>query len=234
MENSVFSPEGGNSRGTLIAKFIILAVADVEANFLIVKAYQYTTITSVTLLDCFTVPCVVVLSAAILGVRYRVLHWLGILACLVGLVLIVFSDLSKAEPGPDPLPAPRDRLLGDGLVLCGAGLYAVSNTMQVVGDGPGAAGAFTTCLFLLYSLVPKVLVLSGSTFLNLSILTSDFWAVLFGVTVLQERPSLLYFAAFAATLAGLVLYHAHGEPARGPLRHPPDSDPEALPGDDGG
>ena len=52
--------------------------------------------------------------------------------------------------------------------------------------------------------------------------------------MLQERPSLLYFAAFAATLAGLVLYHAHGEPARGPLRPPPDSDPEALPGDDGG
>ena len=41
--------------------------ADVEANFLIVKAYEYTTITSVTLLDCFTVPCVVVLSAAALG-----------------------------------------------------------------------------------------------------------------------------------------------------------------------
>lgn len=42
---------------------------DVEANFLLVKAYQFTSITSVTLLDCFTVPAVIVLSRAFLGSR---------------------------------------------------------------------------------------------------------------------------------------------------------------------
>jgi solute carrier family 35 protein F1/2 len=41
--------------------YLLLAIADVEANFLVVKAYQYTTITSVMLLDCFSIPCVMVL-----------------------------------------------------------------------------------------------------------------------------------------------------------------------------
>jgi hypothetical protein len=40
--------------------YLLLAIADVEANFLVVKAYQYTTITSVMLLDCFSIPCVMV------------------------------------------------------------------------------------------------------------------------------------------------------------------------------
>lgn len=40
--------------------YLLLAVADVEGNYFLVKAYQYTTITSVQLLDCFTIPCVMV------------------------------------------------------------------------------------------------------------------------------------------------------------------------------
>lgn len=42
--------------------YLLLAFLDVEANFLVTKAYQYTSITSVTLLDCFTIPAVMVLS----------------------------------------------------------------------------------------------------------------------------------------------------------------------------
>ena len=99
---------------------LLTSQADVEANFLVVKAYEFTTITSVTLLDCFTVPCVVVLSAIFLGpcfatfapsqstgvrcaefqraafpmlalagfvrtgVRYKALHGVGIIACVLG------------------------------------------------------------------------------------------------------------------------------------------------------
>ena len=48
-------------------KYFILALADVEGNFLLVKAYQYTTITSVQLLDCFTIPCVMVLACIVIS-----------------------------------------------------------------------------------------------------------------------------------------------------------------------
>ena len=37
-------------------KYAALAGLDVEANYLVVLAYRYTSITSVTLLDCFTIP----------------------------------------------------------------------------------------------------------------------------------------------------------------------------------
>jgi solute carrier family 35 protein F1/2 len=42
--------------------YICLAVCDVEANFLVVLAYQYTSLSSVMLLDCFSIPCVMLLS----------------------------------------------------------------------------------------------------------------------------------------------------------------------------
>ncbi len=39
-----------------IWKYFVVALCDVEGNYLLVMAYQYTTITSVQLLDCFTIP----------------------------------------------------------------------------------------------------------------------------------------------------------------------------------
>ena len=53
-------------------RYALLGLCDVEANFLIVLAYRYTTITSVMLIDCWTIPCVMVLSFLFLGARYQV------------------------------------------------------------------------------------------------------------------------------------------------------------------
>ena len=52
-------------------KYAALAIADVEANYFVVKAYSYTSITSVMLLDCFTIPCVMVLSFVFLKAKVR-------------------------------------------------------------------------------------------------------------------------------------------------------------------
>ena len=46
------------------------AVIDVEANYCVTLAYKYTSITSIMLLDCFTIPCVMVLSKIFLRARY--------------------------------------------------------------------------------------------------------------------------------------------------------------------
>ena len=61
-----------------------LAVADVEGNFLVVTAFKFTTITHVQLLDCFTVPCVIVLSYFFLKCRYNVWQHAGAAACVTG------------------------------------------------------------------------------------------------------------------------------------------------------
>lgn len=99
--------------------YFLLALVDVEANFLVVKAYQYTTITSVMLLDCFTIPCVVFLTWFFLKTKYNLRHATGILICLVGLVILVYSDLENQEAS--------NQLLGDCLALGGAVLYSISN-----------------------------------------------------------------------------------------------------------
>ncbi|KAJ1488340.1 hypothetical protein T484DRAFT_1783677 [Baffinella frigidus] len=65
----------------------------------------------------------------------------------------------------------------------------------------GLVAIFVVSLFLLYSLVPKVLLGSGATFLNLNLLTADFWAVLFGVTVLENTLSAMYGVTFVLTIS---------------------------------
>ncbi|KAG2438260.1 hypothetical protein HYH02_010959 [Chlamydomonas schloesseri] len=103
--------------------YLLLAALDVEANFLVTKAYQYTSVTSVTLLDCFTIPAVMALSAAALAARYLPGHYGGALLCIGGLAVLVATDGSSATGGPNPV-------LGDALVLMGSVLYAVSNVAQ--------------------------------------------------------------------------------------------------------
>lgn len=80
--------------------YLLLAAADVEANYLVVKAYKYTTITSVMLLDCFSIPCVMVLSFLFLKTRFRLVHYLGVVLCLAGLGTLIATDaMYNDHPG---------------------------------------------------------------------------------------------------------------------------------------
>jgi hypothetical protein len=90
------------------------------------QAYQYTSLTSVTLLDCFTIPAVIALSYFVLGSRYRPRHYAAAALCVGGLALLVASEGRSATAGTDPL-------LGDALVVAGAVLYSISNVTQVRG-----------------------------------------------------------------------------------------------------
>lgn len=108
-------------------KYLIVAVIDVEANYLVVKAYQYTTLTSIQMLDCITIPVVLGLSFIILNTRYRWTHIVGILICMVGLVGLVVSDVLT---GRSAHGEPSNRLLGDMLCLIGASLYGFSNVAE--------------------------------------------------------------------------------------------------------
>ena len=77
--------------------YLFVSFADVFANYLIVKAYQDTSLTSAMLLDSFALPCVAVLSHCFLGVRYTKRHLIGVVCCVVGLVLNIFSDMMPQE-----------------------------------------------------------------------------------------------------------------------------------------
>ncbi|XP_058489219.1 solute carrier family 35 member F2-like [Solea solea] len=107
-------------------KYLLLGLVDVEANYAVVKAYQYTTLTSIQLLDCFVVPVLMLLSWWVLKTRYRLVHYVAVCICLLGVGAMVGADLLAGRDQGST----SNILLGDGLVLISATLYAVSNVCQ--------------------------------------------------------------------------------------------------------
>ncbi|XP_020531928.1 solute carrier family 35 member F2 isoform X3 [Amborella trichopoda] len=65
---------------------------------------------------------------------------------------------------------------------------------------------FSLAMFLFYSSVPLLLKISGATMLNLSLLTSDMWAVVIRIFAYNEKVDWLYFVAFGAVAVGLLIY----------------------------
>lgn len=221
--------------------YLLFGIIDVEANYIVVKAYQYTSLTSVMLLDCWSIPCVIVLTWIFLKTKYGLRKFVGVGVCVAGLVLVVFSDVHASDRAKGPNP-----LKGDLLVIGGSMLYAVSNVteeyfvkkssrvevMAMLGvfgaiisgiqisilerhelrSTHWNAGAilpfigFALAMFLFYSAVPIILKICGATMLNLSLLTSDMWAVLIRIFAYHEKVDWMYFVAFAGTAAGLVIY----------------------------
>ncbi|XP_036624149.1 solute carrier family 35 member F1 [Trichosurus vulpecula] len=107
-------------------KYMILGIIDLEANYLVVKAYQYTTLTSVQLLDCFVIPVVILLSWFFLLIRYKAVHFVGIVVCILGMGCMAGADvLMGRQQG-----AGENKLIGDLLVLGGATLYGISNVWE--------------------------------------------------------------------------------------------------------
>ncbi|KAL6601770.1 hypothetical protein ACP70R_006083 [Stipagrostis hirtigluma subsp. patula] len=238
--------------GTLIYKrrnlttkwyyYLILGIIDVEANYIVVKAYQYTSLTSVMLLDCWSIPCVIFLTWIFLKTKYGLRKLIGVGVCVAGLILVVFSDVHASDRAKGPNP-----LKGDLLVFGGATLYAISNVteeylvkkssrvevMAMLGvfgaiisesilerqelrSTHWNAGAilpfigFAVAMFLFYSTVPIILKICGATMLNLSLLTSDMWAVLIRIFAYHEKVDWMYFVAFAGTAIGLIIYSYKG------------------------
>lgn len=118
-------------RGSLAVpwwRYALWALCDVEGNYLVVSAYQLTSITSVSLLDCFAIPCAMVFSRLLLGSRHALVHVVACLVCLAGLALTVLSDaVGRGGAGA----APRGPAwLGDAMVITGATLYGLSNVLQ--------------------------------------------------------------------------------------------------------
>uniref|UniRef100_A0A8C0JCV6 Solute carrier family 35 member F1 n=1 Tax=Chelonoidis abingdonii TaxID=106734 RepID=A0A8C0JCV6_CHEAB len=110
-------------------KYMILGIIDIEANYLVVKAYQYTTLTSVQLLDCFVIPVVILLSWFFLLVRYKAVHFIGIVVCILGMGCMAGADVlvGRQQEAGESLDT---FLIGDLLVLGGATLYGISNVCE--------------------------------------------------------------------------------------------------------
>ncbi|KAF7148987.1 hypothetical protein RHSIM_Rhsim03G0076900 [Rhododendron simsii] len=220
--------------------YVLLGFVDVQGNYLVNKAFEYSSITSVTLLDCWTVAWVIILTWFFLGTRYSLWQFCGAALCIAGLGLVLISDAGVGGGGGSK------PLLGDLLVIGGTFFYAMSNVgeefcvkkkdrVEVV----SMIGLFGTLVsvcqiaimerktlesvqwsaeiiltfagyafatFMFYTLVPFVLQMSGATMFNLSILTSDMWAVIIRIFFYHQQVDWLYYLSFAIVVVGLFIY----------------------------
>jgi solute carrier family 35 protein F1/2 len=249
LKHAFLGSESCGKRLRVHSWYIFAAILDLEANYLVLLAYNYTSITSVMLLDCFTIPSTMLLSYLFLHCKYSWRHLAGALLCLIGLSLIVVSDniQNGSTYGSKPV-------LGDVMCLCGAFLYACSNVLQeylvkfqdrktflgklglygtllagvqcLIIDRPLLAQAtwptpvclyiagFVACLFLMYTNTSVFLIQGDAVLFNLSLLTSDVYAVIFSYLMYQKLVHWLYYVAFGMVAVGLLVYHS----AKAPLQ----------------
>ena len=104
------------------------SVVDVGATLFILIAFKCTTLTSVMIIEDFTIPTAVVLSLIVLKTRYEKLHFIAIGMCIVGISLGFLNDFLFAAKDDTPEQASRT-LLGDFFALCGAFFYALENIL---------------------------------------------------------------------------------------------------------
>ncbi|KAG0300858.1 hypothetical protein BGZ97_003062 [Linnemannia gamsii] len=227
--------------------YIVFAVIDVEGNYFIVKAYNYTSLLSAMLLDSWTIPCVVILSVFVLRMRFLRLHYLGVVICLLGMGFLVWSDMIAGKNFPG-----SDYLKGDLFCIIGATFYALSNvgqeflvrqrpiyevvgqlgfwgaivngiqlailerheleTISWTGEVVGYIIGFDIAMFLMYSVAPILLRLSSATFFNLSLLTSDFYGLLFGLFLFQSQINEVYPIAYVLIIIGIIIYNIREAP----------------------
>ncbi len=241
-------PDGPKGWGMMVLrdgwKYAFLAACDVEGNFLVVKAYQYTDLLSCMLLDAWAIPVCLFFSWIYFRRKYHWTQILGVFICIGGLGMLVASDRITQKDWE-----PSNRGKGDAFMIAGATLYGFTNATEelfvrkrplyeVVGQlgmfgfiicSIQAAGlehaamhtaswngavvglilAYTAAMIILYTLAPLLYRMASSAYYNLSLLTSDFWGLLFGLFLYHYHPYWLYFIAFAVVILGLITYFWH-------------------------
>jgi len=66
--------------------------------------------------------------------------------------------------------------------------------------------AYTIAMFVLYTVAPLLYRLASSAYYNLSLLSSDFYGLLFGLFLFHYKPFWLYFPSFSVVILGLIIY----------------------------
>ena len=122
--------------------------APCQANYTRVSALSHTTLVSVQLLLCFSIPVVLVLSWLVLKSRYQLSHIFGLVAGVMSVVAIVWLDVRDGKGGVTM--GGGERLLGDMLALLSAALAGVSQvdslSLSLLTPMPGGCGPHSTGL----------------------------------------------------------------------------------------
>lgn len=245
--------------------YFMISVLDVEANYLTYLAFHYTSVTSVMLLGALSIPFCAAFSKLILSRKYDVWNLLGVLICLAGLVISVYSDLlddgnavsdKTGTTSPKRGHAPStNQVLGDifamgGAILCGLSdtLFEASVKKVRITEYLGMVGLFgtmfsvlqicilernfvstlffespTSCntsalfslylanavfLYLYYVATSYFLLRHDAALMEVSLLTTNLFVVVFVIVAYDSVPSLMFFAALALVVVGVFVYES--------------------------
>jgi len=220
--------------------YLIFAAIDVQGYYFKVSSFIFTSIVSGTLLDTWIIPVVVVLSILFLKTRYHWLQFIGVGICIIGMSLLLFSDMKEITSG-------TDRAKGDIFCIIGATLIGMSNVLEEksvkmyhVWEVLGQLGLYGMLIsgiqvlilertlvatlslspvsialivgynisqFTYYVFVPRLLRMTGATFMNLSLMTSDLYSICFATYYGQTVDS-WWPMAYIWIVAGILLYNS--------------------------
>ena len=146
-----------------VAVYFFIAVMQVQAYYWTLSAFQYTTLTSVVLLDAVALPSAMILSRFLLKRRYTRVHLLGAAVCFAGVFINMLGDYKSddIENINDPNNPYPDKLIGDIFAFTGAVMIGVIHVFSevIVSDfsGPteylGAVSVFAFPIALTQSLI---------------------------------------------------------------------------------
>ena len=109
--------------------YLGIALLDVEANYLTVLAYRYTSLTSVSVLDAMAIPSAMLFSRLCLGRRYVVAHLFGAIVCLCGMSANVFTDFESEEKDNVEAKEYPHLVLGDFLAMLGGLMFGARDVL---------------------------------------------------------------------------------------------------------
>ena len=215
---------------------MFLALTDFAATFLTVKAYQYTSLVSIQLLDCMAIPTVMILSCIIFKARYRWQHYVAVVVCLSGVAIMVFVDSHQSQS-----------FKGDMFVICGAVIYGINNVClewlakdigcyiylgiycwfgfvisgvqvailerEALQDIPVndpyfylTVIGFVAFLYAFLSLMPVMMIRYNAAVANLNLLAADVYSAIAGYIIFSMKFSALYIISILLILGGVLLY----------------------------
>lgn len=141
----------------------------------------------------------------------------GDLFCLLGATFYGFSNtLQEFLVSKRPAYEVISMIALFGMLINGtqAGIFDRASfrdtnwTPQVIGYFAG----FDLILFIFYSLAPLVFRMGSAAFLNISLLTGNFWGAIIGIHVFGIHVHWMYPLAFVLILVGLTIYFLWDSP----------------------
>jgi hypothetical protein len=189
-----------------LLNYILLDIIDVEVHYIVVSAYQYTSLTSVMLRNCWSVPCVIVCSWIFLKAKYGLRNLLGVGVCVARLILVLFSDVHAfgREKG-------LNFLTGDLLVIGGSMLHAFSRVTKEYFVHESTRVEVMAMLGVFRAIINGIQIsIFKQKELRSTHWTADMWAVLMRTIAYQEKVDVMYFISFVGTATGFVIYSYRG------------------------